>query len=149
MDRDGRLDRELLRIEKHFVLAKHEYLHVFSPDGHLLHQIRGKKKKVLIPNTVEVQGQVLTHNHPNDSELSGQDCFLFLHRGLLEIRAYGRLGAHVLRVDSPVPRAEVKIKDIKALFGVKASKANGGLRGPGLVAKVFGLVYEFEPREEI
>lgn len=38
MKRNGRLDSELLRIERHFVLAKHEYLHLFTPDGVLLHQ---------------------------------------------------------------------------------------------------------------
>jgi hypothetical protein len=136
------LIQELHRIESHFMLARIEYLHLFSPEGHLLHQLRGTKKEVSIPSHINLRGTVLTHNHPNDSDLSAKDCYTLLKNGIAEIRAYGRSG--VYRLINPHDPQEVSLKVINKLFHVNALKAHG-INGARLVAQVYGLTYEFVP----
>jgi hypothetical protein len=140
-----KLTQELKRIEGHFVQARIEYLHLFNRQGHLLQQLRGKKDKVEIPGHIQLFGTVLTHNHPNDSDLSDKDCYLFLHKGLSEIRAYGKFGVYRLTwADETAKAVVVDIKTIKGLFGKKAL-IKYGENGAKLVAKLYGLVHEFVP----
>lgn len=145
----SKLVPELRRIESTFVHFHHEYNYVFDKLGNILGFARGNSKSAPMPKKIKLNqyvGAVLTHNHPNDSCLSHQDCHVLLTFGLSEIRATTKKGVHVLV--NPHPRVvDVDKKKIQYLFRKTTRKKRGAKEGVELVAKDYGLIYMFIPKE--
>jgi len=132
-------DPAVKRVEEHFRVCKIEYLHLFTPEGELVYYGRGKKDSCPVPEGMDLTGMILTHNHPNDSDLSAADLRVMLLHGLREIRAYGRDCVYSFK--APWPRKiEIPNKDFKEWKKLFRKDPLAQEK----MAKRFGLEYGFE-----
>lgn len=99
-------------------------------------------------------GNVLTHNHPGDSSLSGADFFLAAYAQLQEMRAVSSEATYVLRLKNPAtdrwpdPGAMKAIWNEEFDFRTKKLRTNsneGSHEASKKCAAEFGLHYERIP----